>query len=105
MKHFYVIQWRSMTFQKKHASMIEDIISFDDVIGYQATKQLTLLNVIILQRGLPSPEHITVHTSQPRTIGYYVNSEVGLMTLRQKHKYCRTKLNQLTKKQMHSLLS
>ena len=84
MKHFYVIQWHSMTFQKRHATMIEDIISFDDVIGYQATKQLTLLNVIILQLGVPS-QHITVHTSQPRTIGYYANSEVGLMTLRQKH--------------------
>ena len=43
--------------------MIDDVISFDDVIGYLAIKQLTLLNVLMLQLGLLSPLHITVHKS------------------------------------------
>ena len=43
--------------------MIDEAISFDDVIGYQVIKQkkLTLLNVLILQLGLPSPVHVIVY--------------------------------------------
>ena len=47
--------------------MIDDVISFDNVIGYQTTtkktKKLTQLNVLILQLGLPSPVHLFVCTS------------------------------------------
>ena len=47
--------------------MIDDVISFDNVIGYQTIKKkqkkLTQLNVLILQLGLPSPVHLFVSTS------------------------------------------
>ena len=32
-------QWRSMIFQIRYAIMIGDVISFDDVISFQAIKQ------------------------------------------------------------------
>ena len=41
------IQWRSVAFLQKHAIIIDNVIIFDDVNGYLAIKQLTLLHALI----------------------------------------------------------
>ena len=56
------IAYISVALLMRHGIMNDDVISFDDVISYQATKkkQLTVVNVLILQLGLPSSVHMIV---------------------------------------------
>ena len=79
--------------------MIGYVISFDDVLGYEAIKQLTLINVLILQLDPPFPVYIiadcvqvylvllqtvtglSVYVRASSPAPYYANSKVGLITL------------------------